>query len=176
MPPLHNLWQRGLNDLTLDQINHHERAGVVPLAFSFLHLVTTEDRFISERMFGEPNCWESGDWAERIGGNLPVVRRGSALDVAETVSFADLGPWKEYQTLVFERTEAAFADVADDRFDEVIFPRIPDTMRGGFVDAVSAGGPVILGDLMELVIYQHAIRHLGEIEHARALVGLRGLD
>src|SRR5215204_4876422 len=103
MPPLHSLWQRGLDDLTLDQINHHERTGVVPLAFSFLHLVTTEDRFISERMFGEANCWESGDWAARVGGNLPVVRRGSALDVAETVSFANLAPWKEYQTLVFER-------------------------------------------------------------------------
>jgi hypothetical protein len=49
-------------------------------------------------------------------------------------------------------------------------------MRGGFIAMVSGNGPVFLGDLMELVIYQHAIRHLGEIEHARALVGLRGLD
>jgi len=30
-------------------------------------------------------------------------------------------------------------------------------------------------DALECWIYQHALRHMGEIEHARALVGLTGM-
>jgi hypothetical protein len=37
-------------------------------------------------------------------------------------------------------------------------------------------GPVRLGDMMDVVLYQHGMRHLGEVEHARSLVGLGGLD
>jgi hypothetical protein len=30
-------------------------------------------------------------------------------------------------------------------------------------------------DAVECWIYQHALRHMGEIEHARGLVGLHGM-
>src|SRR6478736_5227227 len=28
------IWQRAVSDMTLDQVNHHERAGVLPIAFT----------------------------------------------------------------------------------------------------------------------------------------------
>jgi TPR repeat protein len=31
------LWERAASDLTLEQVNHHEREGVLPMAFSFAH-------------------------------------------------------------------------------------------------------------------------------------------
>jgi len=173
---MHSLWQRAIGDLTLDQVNHHERTGVVPLAFSFLHLITTEDRVINEALNKEMHIWESGDWANRIGGEVPPVRRGAPLEVAESVRFGDLAAWMEYQTAVFTRTETVLADMADERYDEIFMPKVPETMRGGFIAMVAGDGPLYLGDYLELVIYQHGIRHIGEVEHARALVGLRGLD
>ena len=53
---------------------------------------------------------------------------------------------------------------------------IPDPLRGGFIALVAGDGPVCLGDLMDAFLYQHGIRHLGEIEHARSLVGLGGVS
>jgi hypothetical protein len=34
---------------------------------------------------------------------------------------------------------------------------------------------VTLGNYLEVVVYHHSLRHLGELEHARALVGLGGV-
>src|SRR5688572_8852361 len=34
---MNTLWERAISDLTLDQVNHHERSGVLPIAFSFSH-------------------------------------------------------------------------------------------------------------------------------------------
>jgi hypothetical protein len=30
-------------------------------------------------------------------------------------------------------------------------------------------------DVLECFVYQHGLRHMGEIEHGRALVGLQGM-
>jgi hypothetical protein len=49
-------------------------------------------------------------------------------------------------------------------------------MRGGFISMLAGDGPVALSDLLDVVLYQHGMRHLGEMEHARALIGLGGLD
>jgi hypothetical protein len=48
-------------------------------------------------------------------------------------------------------------------------------MRSGFLGLLSGDGQVILGDLMTAFLYQHGMRHLGEIEHGRALIGLQGV-
>lgn len=173
---MHGLWQRAVVDVTLDQINHHERAGVLPIAFSLLHFVNNEDRYVSERLLDEPHLWDTEEWAERIGGSVTPVRRGAPLTAGEAVQFGDLDAWRDYQTAVFARTEAELAALPADRFGEVVFPEVPATLRGGFMAALAGDGPVLLGDMMDVVLYQHGMRHLGELEHARSLVGLGGLD
>ena len=40
----HALWQQGVADLTLAQVNHFERPGVLPIAFTLMHYVVGEDR------------------------------------------------------------------------------------------------------------------------------------
>jgi hypothetical protein len=34
---MNELWERAISDLTLEQVNHHERDGVLPIAFQSLH-------------------------------------------------------------------------------------------------------------------------------------------
>jgi hypothetical protein len=173
---MHRLWRRAVSDVTLDQVNHHEREGVVPIAFSLMHFVNNEDRYVTERLVGGPQLWEEEGWAQKVGGNVPQVRRGAPLAVAEGVRFGDLTAWRAYQDAVFARTEAALAESTGDRFEEIVFPRVPEAMRGGFLSMLAGEGPVRLGDMLDVVLYQHGMRHLGEIEHARSLVGLGGLD
>ena len=44
---LNTIWQRAISDMTLDQVNHHEREGVLPVAFSFSHFMRAQDQSIS---------------------------------------------------------------------------------------------------------------------------------
>ena len=39
--------------MTLEQVNHHERAGVLPLAFSCSHFIKIGDGAVSERFLDE---------------------------------------------------------------------------------------------------------------------------
>jgi hypothetical protein len=173
---MHQLWNAAVADLTLDQVNHHERGGVLPIVFSLFHYVQGEDRTISERLLGEPLRWTTGDWAGKTGIEADAIKRGTPIAVAEQVRLVDLNAWRGYQSAVFTRTEAALGGLADGRWDEVLFAETPDHVRGGFLGHLAGDGPVLLGDLIEVFVYQHGMRHLGEIEHARSLVGLQGVS
>lgn len=171
---MHRFWQLALADMTVGQVNHHERSGVLPITFSLYHYVTGEDRAVSERLLAEPMLW-SPDWAARTGIDAEPIRRGAPLAVAEAVRLKGLDAWRAYQSAVFARTESALASFPDERWNEVVFERVPDALAGGFIALLAGDGPVRLGDLMDTFLYQHGMRHLGEIEHARSLVGLQGV-
>lgn len=171
---MHVFWESALDDMTVEQVNHHERAGVLPITFSLFHYVTGEDRGISERMLGVPMLWNA-DRASRTGIALDPIRRGTAIEVAETVRLTDLAAWRDYQSTVFRRTIETLSSADESRWHEVVFESVPDALKGGFIDHLAGDGPVYLGDLMDVFLYQHGMRHLGEIEHARSLVGLQGV-
>jgi hypothetical protein len=172
---MHKQWSQVTTDLTLDQVNHHEREGVLPIAFSLHHYVLGEDRAISQRIYSEAPIWESDGWSGRVGASVPSVTRGTPIAVAETLQFADFDAWLGYQSAVFARTEAGLQTLSDERWDDVLFERMPDQLKGGFLELVVGDGPVTLGDMLDVFICSHGVRHLGEIEHARALVGLQGV-
>ncbi len=173
---MHSLWQLGVRDLTLEQVNHFERKGVLPIAFSLLHFVRSEDNATSRYILKSGTLWEVESWATRIGPTVEDVGRGTPMEVAEKLRFASIDAWRDYQSAVFARTEKALKTLSRERFNEQpLGPALPDAMAGAFISYVVAPGqPPILLDAIECFIYQHGIRHLGELEHARALVGLGG--
>jgi len=40
---------------------------------------------------------------------------------------------------------------------------------------VGPGNPIRKLEVLECFVYQHGLRHMGEVEHGRALVGLSGM-
>jgi hypothetical protein len=67
--------------------------------------------------------------------------------------------------------------MADETFDADLFPTLPDSFRESFLGKiVGEGEGVPLAALLEAIIFQHGIRHLGELDHARALIGLKGVS
>jgi hypothetical protein len=178
MRAMHAIWNDAVADLTLEQVNHHERAGVLPIAFTLYHTVCGEDGAIGRFVLGEGRLWDRDGWAARVGIESAHMPRGTPIDEAERVRFHDLDAWREYQRLTFARSEQALAALDPARLGEVLFDgTVPDSVRGGFLDAMVGGEPpIVLADALESFVYQHGIRHLGELEHARALVGLRGLS
>lgn len=174
---MHRLWNRATADLTVEQMNYQEREGVLPIAFTLLHYVRGEDRLICETVLQTKTLWESGNWQERIGGNPLDVRRGTRIEEAETATIGNAGAWNDYQNIVFTHTESVLAGLTDERFEAEIFPSLPEPLKGSFLGGVVEDGESVpLVTLLEGFIFQHGMRHLGELEHARALIGLKGMS
>jgi hypothetical protein len=173
----HALWQQGVADLTVAHLNHVERAGVLPIAFTLMHLVVGEDRNAARHLGAGAVLWEEQGWAARVGlvGAPPV--RGTPMAEAERIRLGDAVAWRVYQTAVFARTERALATLPLSRFAEKAMDRPPaDALRGSFLALLVPEGEIRVTDVCEAHLFQHAVRHLGELEHARALVGLGGLS
>ncbi len=174
---MHRLWNSATSDLTTEQMNYHERPGVLPITFSLLHYILGEDRNVSMYLYDSPTEWDRGGWESRIGGNLPSVKRGTPIEVAESARIGSADAWMEFQRTVFSRTDEALRSKTPEVYDQIVHESVPEQMKGSFVGiAYGPDGPLYLGDVIDGFVFQHGIRHLGEIEHARSLLGLQGVS
>lgn len=172
---LHALWQRGVADLTVQQANHVERPGVLPIAFTLVHYVRGQDANAIDVLDATGLLWD--EHAPRFGHEGIIPARGSPLADAEGVRIKDMGAWRAYQSAVFARTEQLLGKATDELLDRVMFDgQRPPSLEGGFLGAYVSEGPIRRRHAIEAWIFQHGSRHLGELEHARALVGLGGLS
>ena len=173
----HALWQQGVSDLTLKQVNHFERGGVLPIAFTLMHFVAGEDRNAARYLGTGTPLWDKEGWAKRVGLVGEPPQRGTPMADAERIRLGDVDAWRAYQSAVFARTERALGTLPLASFAEKAMDRPPPSMlKGAFIALLVPEGEIRISDVCEAYLFQHAVRHLGELEHARALVGLGGLS
>jgi len=173
---LNSLWERAAADMTPEQVNHRERSGVLPAAFSFSHFITGQDSAVSAHFLGEAPLWERGDWARRVGVNGTRFARGTPVAEAERLRFGDLDAWRAYLCAVVARTGQVPGTLTEELLAEVVIPALPPAMADSYCALiVRPGNPVRKLEVLECFVYHHGLRHLGELEHARALVGLGGM-
>ena len=173
---MNTIWERAISDMTLEQVNHHEREGVLPIAFSFSHFMRAQDQSISPMFLREPLLWVSGGWAEKIGVTVDALGREETVEEMQAQRFGDLDAWKGYQSAVIARTDKVLDTITPEMLSEVIIPQLPPNMQNIFCGlVVGPGNPIRKLEVLECFIYQHGLRHMGEIEHGRALVGLGGM-
>ena len=108
---LNILWERAASDLTLEQVNHHEREGVLPMAFSFSHYVKAQDQSISRVFLREEQLWISGRWGAKVGVNIDALGREETVEEMQHLRFADFEAWKAYQAEVIARTSQALESI-----------------------------------------------------------------
>lgn len=171
---VHALYREALATMDRGQVNRVERDGVLPIAFSLVHQVLIEDGSLC--FVGGPDPQFDDQWASRMG--LGVADHGKSRSVADMINqrIGDLVEFARFRDLVFGATEAYVEGVDPDTFEEVVVvaPYGPD-LAHTFSARVASDAGITRGDALECWVYQHAVRHLGEIEHARALVGLGGM-
>jgi hypothetical protein len=135
-----------------------------------------QDQSISGPFLREPTLWDAGGWAKRVGVSVDRLGREESVDEMQHIRFADFDAWKAYQSAVIERTNGTLAGVTADVLSEVLLPKLPPNMQNIFCGMViGLDAPLRKLEVVECFIYQHGLRHMGEIEHGRALVGLPGL-
>jgi len=170
------LWERAISDMTLEQVNHHEREGVLPIAFSFTHFMLAQDQSVSVFFRREPPLWRRGGWAAKTGVAIDSLGREETVEEMQDQRIGDLDAWKAYQTAVIAQTDELLDKVTVDDVLEVVFKQLPPNMQNIFCGIViGPGNPLRKLEVLECFVYQHGLRHMGEVEHGRALVGLRGM-
>jgi hypothetical protein len=170
------LWERAISDMTLGQVNHFEREGVLPIAFSFTHYIQAQDQSVSVFFRKEPPLWVRGGWQERVRLAINALGREESVEVMQGQRIGDLEAWKAYQAGVIAQTIELLESVNVDELLEVVFPQLPPNMQNIFCGIViGPGNPLRKLEVLECFVYQHGLRHMGEVEHGRALVGLQGM-
>ena len=64
MRTMHSLYYQAVDSMDLEHVNHFERDGVLPIAFSLFHYVNVHDGSFM-MITGEPPIWND-DWQERV--------------------------------------------------------------------------------------------------------------
>jgi hypothetical protein len=174
MRAMHTLWEEAIATMDAGQVNYVERDPVLPIAFSLFHFTQIEDGSASILGAG-PVVYDDG-WEQRL--RLVVPDNGKHKTVAEmmTQRIGDYAAFGEYQRLVFAKTESWLEALDPVTLTEVVVARpFPPQLASTFSARVAGAGGITRLDATECWIYQHGLRHLGEVEHARALVGLGGM-
>jgi hypothetical protein len=174
MRAMHSLYADALATMGPEHVNHFEREGVLPIAFSLFHYTNMHDVSFAV-ISGQPVLWDAG-WQARV--QMAVDDHGKERTVAEMVHqrIGDYEAFGAYQRAVFERTEAWLDDLDAADLSRVLIPRpLPPVVADTFSARVADEHGITVLDALECWIYQHGLRHMGEIELARGLVGLGGM-
>lgn len=174
MAVMHSLWYDAVATMDVDQVNHVEREPVLPIAFSLFHQAQIEDGSVT-MLGGPPPVYEEGS-AERMG--LAIADHGKHRTVDEMVHqrIGDYAAFQAYMRAVFARTEAWLDALDPAELTRVVITRpFPPQIADTYSARVAGPAGVTLLDAAECWIYQHGLRHMGEIELGRGLVGLHGM-
>ena len=174
MRAMHSLWEDAVATMTLEQVNHVERDVVLPIAFSLFHFTQIEDG--SATMLGAGPMIYDEPWGERIGLEIHDHGKNKTVDEMVAQRIGDYDAYKDYQRLVFAKTEDWLAKLDPAALTEIVvaYP-YPPNIETTYSARVGGTTGIRRMDATECWIYQHGLRHMGEIEHARALVGLNGM-
>jgi DinB superfamily len=174
MKAMHSLYHQAVATMDIDQVNHFEREGVVPIAFCLFHITNMIDVSFMV-MTGTPPIWDD-EWAARV--NMTIADHGKHRTVDEMIHqrIGDYEAFQEYMRAVFERTERWLDELDPAELDRVVIGRpFPPQIESTYSARVAGEQGITLLDAAECWIYQHGLRHMGEIELARGLVGLGGM-
>lgn len=171
---VHSMYYEAVDTMELWQVNHVERDGTLPIAFSLFHLVNLIDSTF-EMIAGVAPIW-GNSWQRRVQVAIPDHGKERTVGEMTRQRIGDLAAFDAYQRAVFTRTETWLDALPPDHLKQVLFTRpFPPLVAQTFSARVAGEPGITVLDAVECWIYQHALRHMGEIEHARSFVGLTGL-
>jgi hypothetical protein len=174
MRAMHSLYHQAVSTMTIDDVNHFEREGVVPIAFCLFHITNMIDASFM-LMTGTPPIWND-EWQARVQMSIDDHGKHRTVDEMIHQRMGDYEAFQEYMRAVFTRTEEWLDQLQPEELDRVVIPRpFPPQIASTYSARVAGPEGITLLDATECWIYQHGLRHMGEIELARGLVGLQGM-
>jgi hypothetical protein len=148
MQPLYSLYTEAMSSMDLDQVNHFEREGVVPIAFSLFHIANLIDASFM-MMTGIPPTWNA-EWEARV--QPAIADHGKHRSVAEMVHqrIGDYEAFQEYFHAVFTRVEQWLAQLDPAELTRVVIQRpFPEQIANTFSARVAGPEGITLLDAAE---------------------------
>jgi hypothetical protein len=174
MRAMHSLYYQAVGTMGIDHVNHYERSGVLPIAFSLFHYANMEDASFMV-LSGQPPIWNDS-WQDRVRMAISDHGKERTVTEMEQQRIGDYDAFAGYQRAVFDRTEAYLDGIDPGSFSKVIIARpLPPVVADTYSARVAGPDGITVLDGFECWLYQHGLRHMGEIELARGLVGLGGM-
>jgi len=174
MRALNSLYYDAVDTMDIEHVNHFEREGVVPIAFCLFHIINMMDASFM-LMTGTPPIWNE-EWQDRVKMEIDDHGKHRTVDEMVHQRIGDYDAFKEYQRAVLSRTEAWLATLDPNELTRLVVTRpFPSQIATTYSARVAGPEGITLLDAAECWIYQHGLRHMGEIELARGLVGLHGM-
>ena len=174
MKAMHSLYHQAVSTMDIEHVNHFEREGVLPIAFCLFHITNMIDASFM-LMTGTLPIWNA-EWQTRVGMTIDDHGKHRTVDEMIHQRIGDYEAFQEYMRAVFTRTEEWLAQLDAAELDRVIVTRpFPPQIASTYSARVAGPQGITLLDATECWIYQHGLRHMGEIELARGLVGLNGM-
>lgn len=174
MRAMFSLYEEATSTMSVEQVNHREREGVLPMAFSLFHYINMID---SAMMFltGEAPIYNDA-WTKRIKPAIADHGKERAVDEMQFQQIGDYDAFIEYMNEVFKRIEDWLAELPPVELERVVITRpFPPQIASTFSARVAGEQGITVLDGIECWIYQHGLRHMGEIELSRSFVGLTGM-
>jgi hypothetical protein len=174
MHTMHGLYYEAVDTMTIEQVNHFEREGVLPIAFSLFHYTNMQDASFM-LITGVAPLWNE-EWQARVRMTIDDHGKHRTVDEMIHQRIGDYEAFKEYQRAVFQRTEDHLATMdPGDLLRILITPPYPPQVASTYSARCAGPQGITVLDGFECWLYQHGLRHMGEIELARGMVGLRGM-
>ena len=174
MATMHGLYYQAVGSMELDHVNHFERDDVLPIAFSLFHYTNMHDASFM-MITGIAPIWND-DWQDRVKMSINDHGKHKSVDEMVHQRIGDYEAFKEYQRTVFDRTENYLATIDPSDFLKVLVaPPYPEMIASTYSARCAGPQGITVLDGFECWLYQHGLRHMGEIELARGLVGLGGM-
>jgi hypothetical protein len=174
MRAMHSLYYQAVGTMTIEHVNHFERSGVLPIAFSLFHFANMEDASFMV-LSGEPPIWNE-QRQDQVRMSIADHGKERTVGEMEQQRIGDYDAFTAYQREVFDRTEAYLDALDPAALTRVVIARpLPPVVADTYSARVAGPQGITVLDGFECWLYQHGLRHMGEIELARGLVGLGGM-
>jgi hypothetical protein len=174
MAAMHSLYYQAVDTMDIDHVNHFERPGVLPIAFSLFHYTNMEDASFM-LITGATPLWDDAA-QDRVKMVVPDHGKHRTVDDMIHQRVGDYDEFMAYQRSVFDRTERYLDGLEPSELSRVVIARpFPDEIASTYSARVAGPVGITVLDALECWLYQHGLRHMGEIELARGLVGLGGM-
>lgn len=171
---MHSLYEDATATMTLEQVNHREKPRVMPIAFSLFHYVNMQDASFMI-LSGEPFICND----EILDAINPSIRDHGKHKTVEEMDVQQIGNYEafiDYMNKVFARTEKWLAQLDPAELNRVLLVRpFGPAIENTYSARVAGPDGLTVLDGIECWLYQHGLRHMGEIELARGFVGLEGM-
>jgi hypothetical protein len=171
---LFSLYEEAVATMSAEHVNAQVVPGALPIAFSLFHYLHLQDASMIP-VSGTAPIWDAS-WEARV---RPAIADHGKEKTPDEMQAQRIDGWDQlpaYMDAVFARTEGFVARIQPEDLQRIVISRpLPPQVASTFSARVAGPEGLTVSDALECWIYQHGLRHMGEIEYVRGVLGLGGL-